>query len=169
MPKLSFHSYEEGSSQKVSTQESACNQFFTSQCLALSTYLLPKLIGRSRALAVFLQGNSNLKASSPLLSGLFAELVPNRADVLPYALKVAHELAKNVSPMSVAITKSLVLDGANSPEEHHLLDSRAIYITGNGHDGKEGVKSYLEKREPRFESYNTAKLPKWLKRSSAKL
>jgi len=133
---------------------------------ATSSHLLPKLIGRSRALAVLIQGSPHLSASSPLLSGLFAELVPRKEDVLPHAVKVAHELAENVSPMSVALTKTLVLEGRESAEEQHLLDSRAMHVSGNGHDGKEGVRAFMEKRKPTFADYDTAKMPTWLRRVS---
>ncbi|KAJ3243661.1 hypothetical protein HK104_008114, partial [Borealophlyctis nickersoniae] len=46
-----------------------------------------------------------------------------------------------------------------SAEEQHLLDSRAMYVTGNGKDGREGVKSFMEKREPRFEGTVTRDMP----------
>jgi len=129
---------------------------------ATSTYFLPQLIGRSRALAILLQASPNLLASSPLLSGLFAHLLPNKEDVLPYALKVAHELAENTSPASVAFTKSLTLHAKDTPEEQHLFDSRAMHVLGNGHDGKEGVKAFLEKREPKFQNFDVGDLPGWL-------
>ncbi|KIJ40196.1 hypothetical protein M422DRAFT_49328 [Sphaerobolus stellatus SS14] len=136
---------------------------------ATSTYLLPKLIGRSRALSIFLQGVPH-PASSPLYTGLFTHILPKKEDVLPFTLKFAHELADNVSPMSVAFTKALVIGGGGSAHEQHLLDSRGMYVTGNGSDAREGVKAFLEKRPPSFAHYNTATLPDWLRgKDSAKL
>jgi len=130
---------------------------------ATSSYLLPQLIGRSRALAVFLQASSNLRASSPLLDGLFAQLLPTKEEVLPYALKVAHELAENVSPASVAYTKSLIFHAEDSPEKQHLLDSRAMHVLGDSDDCNEGVKAFLEKRKPNFQNFDTKNLPGWLR------
>ncbi|KAF8523065.1 ClpP/crotonase-like domain-containing protein [Hysterangium stoloniferum] len=130
---------------------------------AASSYFLPQLIGRSRALAVLLQASPSLPASSPLLDGLFAHLLPAKDDVLPYALKVARELAENVSPASVAYAKSLILHAEDSPEKQHLLDSRAMHVLGNMHDGREGVKAFLEKRKPDFQNFDTGDLPGWLR------
>ncbi|GJJ08830.1 hypothetical protein Clacol_003049 [Clathrus columnatus] len=128
---------------------------------ATSTYQLPLLIGRSRAMAVLLQGTS-FPASSPLLDGLFTKILDTKESVLPYALTVAHELSTNLSPTATAIMKSLVLNPKPTADEQHILESRAIFITTNG-DGKEGVRSYLEKRPPQFGDYDTRSLPKWFK------
>ncbi|GJJ08829.1 hypothetical protein Clacol_003048 [Clathrus columnatus] len=128
---------------------------------ATSTYHLPLLIGRSRAMAVLLQG-APIPASSPLLNGLFTKLLDTTESVLPYALEIAHELSTRTSPTSIAFTKALVLNAKPTAEEQHILDSRAMFVTGNG-DAKEGVRSYLEKRPPRFDDYDTRALPDWLK------
>lgn len=128
---------------------------------ATSSYHLPVLIGRSRALAVLLQGTP-LLASSVLLDGLFAKVLDTKEEVLPYTLQIAHELAENTSPMSIAFAKSLILDARSTPEEQHILDSRAMFITGN-EESKEGVKAFLERRPPRFKDYDTRALPEWFK------
>ncbi|KAF8585548.1 ClpP/crotonase [Ramaria rubella] len=135
---------------------------------ATSSYFLPQLIGRSKALAVFILASSTLLASSPLLSGLFAHLLPTKEEVLPFTLQVAHELAANTSPASVAYTKSMVNNARESPEKQHLLDSRAMHVLGNSNDGKEGVNSFLERRVPVFEDFDTGTLPSWLARSNAR-
>jgi len=72
--------------------------------------------------------------------------------------------------MSVAFAKSLVIGGKDSAEEQHILDSRGMYVTGNGPDSKEGVMAFMQKREPKFAAYDTTKLPSWLRgKDSAKL
>lgn len=38
----------------------------------------------------------------------------------------------------------------DSPEDQHLLDSKAIHATGNSLDSKEGVLAFKEKRAPKF-------------------
>lgn len=50
----------------------------------------------------------------------------------------------------MALTKALVWHPASTPEGQHLLDSKAMHVTGNGEDSKEGVKSWKEKRAPEF-------------------
>ena len=81
------------------------------------------VIGMSRALALFLTG-SILPASHESMKPLFHELVDEADQVLPAAIKLATEIAKNCSvPANYAI-KQLVRQGGNSSKEQHLLDSR---------------------------------------------
>lgn len=55
-----------------------------------------------------------------------------------------------------------MLDAKSTPEEQHVLDSRAMYVTGNT-ESKEGIQSFMEKRAPRFKDYDTKGFPDWLK------
>lgn len=57
---------------------------------------------------------------------------------------------------SLALTKALVWRAAATPEDQHLLDSKAMYVAGRSVDCKEGVQSFKEKRAPNF----TATVPK---------
>jgi enoyl-CoA hydratase/carnithine racemase len=111
---------------------------------------LPKLIGYSKAMSLFLTGEV-LPAHHRWLEPLWAEILPNAADVLPAALETARTLASKTSGLSAAMVKALVWRGANSAEEQHLLDSRAMYATGTGPDAAEGVSSFMEKREVNFQ------------------
>lgn len=52
--------------------------------------------------------------------------------------------------VSAALIKSLVWRAKDSPEEQHLLDSRAMYVAGASVDAKEGVAAFKEKRKPQF-------------------
>lgn len=116
---------------------------------AASSYFLPHLIGKSKTLALFCTGKV-LPASHHLFQGLFMELVDQAAQVLPTAMELAKEIATQTSVVSNALTKAMVWHAADSPEGQHLLDSKGVFYTRSGRDAEEGVKSFLEKREPNF-------------------
>ncbi|KAF9267993.1 peroxisomal enoyl-CoA-hydratase [Marasmius fiardii PR-910] len=115
-----------------------------------STYLLPRLIGYSRANSLLLTGGTYFP-NSHLLQSLYHEILPTREEVFPKALALAKELAVHASPKSVRYTKGLLQHGGSSIEETHLLDSRAIRILAASPDAAEGAKSFFERRPPRFE------------------
>jgi enoyl-CoA hydratase/carnithine racemase len=88
--------------------------------------------------------------ADPLLAGLFSEVLDTPAEVLPRALQLAEEYVRNCSGVSWALMRDLMWRGPGSAEEAHLLDSRVIYEIFPSQDYKEGVKSFLEKRDPKF-------------------
>lgn len=58
---------------------------------------------------------------------LFTEALPEANQVLPRALELATDMADNVSPMASALSRALLWQGAQSPEEAHLLESRVFH------------------------------------------
>ncbi|TPX38040.1 hypothetical protein SmJEL517_g00045 [Synchytrium microbalum] len=125
---------------------------------ATSTYWLPRLVGYSRAVALMLTGRV-YKASDPLLANLFTEVLDNQKDVLPRALELANEMASMNSSVSMAMVKGLLWHGTNTPEEQHLLDSKGMFALGNSIDGKEGVASFMQKRQVKFQGTVTKDMP----------
>ena len=117
--------------------------------IAVSSYLLPKLVGLSRANSLVL-GGETLKPTSPLISLLYHRILPTREEVYPAAKAFAQDLAENTAQVSVAYAKGLLHHPGDSPEENHLLDSRAMKLLAGSHDGGEGVKAFMEKRKPNF-------------------
>jgi len=115
----------------------------------ISTYLLPRLLGSSRAIALLLTGETR-SPDSPLLQGLYHATFPNREDVFPAALAFARELAANTSQTSVAWTKALLWRGADSIEGQHVLDSRGISDLASRADAAEGAQAFKERRPVRF-------------------
>ncbi|KAJ3216325.1 hypothetical protein HDU67_009676 [Dinochytrium kinnereticum] len=125
---------------------------------ACSSYFLPRLIGHSRAMELFLTGRI-IPASHPSLSLLFSNVLEKREDVLPSALALAKEIASNTSVISAAVSKALVWHGTESAEEQHLLDSKAMFALGNASDAREGVMAFMEKRKPKFPGVVSKDLP----------
>ncbi|PFH47946.1 hypothetical protein AMATHDRAFT_76956 [Amanita thiersii Skay4041] len=126
---------------------------------AASTYLLPRLLGHSRAASLLLTG-STFPATSPIISALYHQLLPIRDQVYPAAKALAHELASTTSQAAIAYTKSLLQHPGKSVEENHLLDSHVFSILVHQSDPKEGALAFREKRAPRFkDTLSTISVP----------
>ncbi|WP_038550818.1 enoyl-CoA hydratase-related protein [Nocardia nova] len=117
---------------------------------ACSTWFLPRVVGISTALEWTLNGRM-VTAREALERGLVRELVP-AADVADRAIELARELVSGTAPVSVALTRQLMwrMLGADSPETAHRAESEAIYRRGVSDDVREGVNSFLAKRDPQF-------------------
>ncbi|KAJ6531958.1 peroxisomal enoyl-CoA-hydratase [Mycena capillaripes] len=126
---------------------------------AISSYLLPRLIGHSRANSLLLTG-ATFTPESPLIQGLYHQILPTREEVFPAALAFAKELAATTSQTSIAVAKGLIQNPGNSAEENHLYDSRAIRGLAMT-DGEEGIRSFREKREPKFTGTLSKDLGSW--------
>lgn len=113
---------------------------------ATSSFFLPRLLGASRALHLATTG-AVVPASDALLDGLFT-LTEKPADVLPRALAIADDVARNCSAVSAVVMRDMMLRGPASPEAAHLLESRVLYDMFRGADFVEGVRSFVEKRAP---------------------
>lgn len=100
-----------------------------------------------------------IPASSPSLTSLFSSLHPSPSATVSAALTLAREIATNNSAVSAALIKALVWRGASSPEGQHLLDSKAMFVSGNSKDSIEGVQAFRDKRKPEFEATVPRDLP----------
>jgi len=127
---------------------------------ATSSYLLPRLIGHSRANSLLLTG-ATYTADSPLVQDLYHKILPTREEVFPAALAFAKELAATTSQVSIAVAKGLLQHPGDSAEENHLIDSRAMRALGGTADGEEGIRSFKEKREPKFSGTLSKDLGPW--------
>lgn len=125
---------------------------------ACSHYFLPKLIGLSRALHLTATGGV-YPAEHPLMRELFSEILPTPEATVKRALELADEIAKNTSTVSTKLMRDLMYYGPPSAEEAHLLDSRIIQNLFGSKDNNEGVKSFFEKRPPKFEATMTKDAP----------
>jgi enoyl-CoA hydratase/carnithine racemase len=115
---------------------------------ANSQWILPRLVGMSRALDLLITGRvfSGAEAAS---YGIALEALP--ADqVLPRALEVARDIAKNTAPVSVAITKRLMYEQLADTDRIAAQDceSRLFGWAGRQADAREGISAFLDKRDP---------------------
>ena len=113
-----------------------------------STYMLPRLIGKARAMEMALLGE-RLPAAKALEWGLINRVVPD-ADVMPTAMGLAAELA--AGPASLGLIRQTIwasLDDAWSAQ----LQREAV-VQGQASrtaDHAEGVAAFLQKRPAAFQ------------------
>lgn len=92
---------------------------------ACSTYFLPRLIGHSNAMDLFMTAQVR-PATDKAFRDLWHAILPSPEETLAYAMKLAQEIATKNSAVSMAVLKNLVWRGADSAEEQHLRDSLAM-------------------------------------------
>lgn len=116
---------------------------------ACSSYLLPRLIGVTKTMDIILSGDTR-KPTDWSYMDLWSRPPMPKDQVLPTALQLAKTLSTQNSTLSMALCKAQIWRSPNSPEEAHLLESQGIWETSQK-DAFEGIKSFLEKRPPKFE------------------
>ena len=112
-----------------------------------STYLLPRMVGRARAMEMMLLGEK-IPAAQALEWGLVNRVVPD-ADLMPTALALANTLASG--PMAMGLIRKAVwasLDASWTEQLHH--ERMAQRIAGKSEDFREGVSAFLQKRPAAF-------------------
>ena len=110
---------------------------------------LPRLIGRGWALDQLLTGRTN-GAEEAREIGLVHEVVaPDQ--LLSRALALARALA-GMAPLAVAHTKERVARGLSEKQGQAVRDDEwAFHELLGSEDGREGLRAFLEKREPRWQ------------------
>lgn len=126
---------------------------------ANSTWILPRLVGMSKALELLVSGRI-LGAREALDYGLVSRVVPHD-ELLPAARELALDIAKNTAPVAVAITRRLLWRQLLEPDPlaGKALEDELFEWAGKQPDAAEGVTSFLEKREPRWTMSATRDLP----------
>jgi enoyl-CoA hydratase/carnithine racemase len=117
-----------------------------------STWFLPRVVGLTRAADWLLSGRV-FDSAEAAASGLATEVVAP-GDVLPRALEYAEQFATTTSPQSVAYIKRLLAAawGDADPGESAGRESRVYAGLTRSDDALEGIRSFLERREPVFTS-----------------
>ena len=126
---------------------------------ACSSYFLPRIVGISRAAEWCFTGEV-FDAAEALDGGLVRSVVPAE-DLIPTARELATKITKNTSALSVTLTRHMLWRtlGADHPMAAHKLDSRGIQYMGASEDAREGVLSFLEKRDPVYTLKPSQDLP----------
>jgi enoyl-CoA hydratase/carnithine racemase len=117
---------------------------------AASSWFLPRIVGIGRAMEWAATGRV-FDVGEALDGGLVRSVHP-AGELLEEARSLAHEIADNAAPVSVALARRLMWNmlGASHPMEAHRADSRAMLSRGQSADAREGVTSFLEKRPADF-------------------
>jgi enoyl-CoA hydratase/carnithine racemase len=117
---------------------------------ACSSWFLPRIVGISQAMEWVASGRV-FSAQEALAGGLVRSVHPE-GELLGAARALAGEIAAHTAPVSVALARRLMWSGlgAAHPMDAHRADSRAMFARGQSADAREGVTSFLEKREPEF-------------------
>ena len=113
-----------------------------------STWLLPRMIGKARAIELSLMGE-RLPAEKALEWGL-VNRVYDDAVLMDETMKLAHELANGPTVALSLIRKLYWESPGNSFEEQLDLEQHLQREAGSAEDFKEGVTAFLEKRPARF-------------------
>ena len=112
------------------------------------TQRLPRLIGRAKAIEWILTGDM-VTAQEALRLGLVNQIVPQ-----DQVLKAAKDLARKLASKSaVALTQALraIERGLDLPLDEGLAqEAEAFGAVAASEDSREGVKAFLEKRQPQF-------------------
>lgn len=117
---------------------------------ACSSYFLPRLVGIQQATEWVFTGRV-FQAEEALRGGLVRS-VHAGDDLMSVAIGLAREISDNTAPVSVALSRQMLwrMLGASHPMEAHRVDSRGIMERGRSADSKEGVVSFLEKRDAAY-------------------
>lgn len=113
-----------------------------------SSYFLARIVGLRRAKEMALL-NPVLSARQALDWGLINQVVPDD-EVFETAMGIARQLAQGATG-AIGETKRLILSGATESLESQMeKESRAISMTMDSGNGREGMLAFVEKRDPRF-------------------
>jgi enoyl-CoA hydratase/carnithine racemase len=126
---------------------------------AASSWFLPRIVGISQALEWCYTGR--IFDAAEAKAGGLVRSIHAPVDLLHAAQALAREIADNTSAISVAMTRAMMwrLSATDHPMEAHKIDSRAIYRLSRGDDAKEGIASFLEKRNPMYPGKVSADMP----------
>ena len=112
-------------------------------------WTLPRIAGASVAADLLLTGRT-FDGHEARQLGLCSRVLPAE-EVLPAALELASDLARSTAPRSVAFSKELLWRSwALTPEEVERLETEYHHRLMEGHDAREGVMAFLEKRPPQW-------------------
>jgi 2-(1,2-epoxy-1,2-dihydrophenyl)acetyl-CoA isomerase len=113
-----------------------------------STWILPRLIGKARAMELSLLGE-RLPAEKALEWGLVNRVFDD-ADLMAKAKELARDLASGPT-VSLSLIRRLYWESADNTYEEQLnLERQMQRKAGNSADFSEGVRAFLEKRPAKF-------------------
>jgi enoyl-CoA hydratase/carnithine racemase len=129
---------------------------------ALSTWLVPRLIGLAKANELLLSGKI-ISAREALEFGIVSHVWPD-AEFMARTRELAQDIAANTAPVSVAITKRLIYGLLAEPEieKAQATDAKAFRWTGKQPDAYEGVSAFMQKRKPAWKMKPSKDFPDFI-------
>jgi enoyl-CoA hydratase/carnithine racemase len=116
---------------------------------AHSHWTVPRAVGFAHATELLLTGR-HFTAEEAAGMGLASRALP-ADDVLPAALELARDIARNTAPLSVAISKRLLWsDPPLTAVEADRLETAMHRVVMGKADAAEGVLAFLERRDPQW-------------------
>ena len=118
---------------------------------ACSSWFLPKIVGIQQALEWVY--SADVLTAAEAHAGRLVKHVYPADELLPAAQALARKFISNRSPVAIALARQMMYrnSAASHPRVAHEVDSLAMFYTSI-EDGKEGVASFLEKRDPDYPS-----------------
>jgi 2-(1,2-epoxy-1,2-dihydrophenyl)acetyl-CoA isomerase len=113
-----------------------------------STWILPRLVGRARAMELSLMGE-RLPAETALEWGLINRVYDDAA-LMDEAMKLARDLASGPTVALGLIRRLYWQSPENSYEQQLDLERQSQKIAGTSEDAREGATAFLEKRPAQF-------------------
>jgi enoyl-CoA hydratase/carnithine racemase len=126
-----------------------------------SHWTLPRIVGHARAAEILLTGKM-FTGEDAARWGLANEVLDAEL-VLPRAIEIAREIAVNVAPVSVGVSKRLLWRDPPPTRDDILRLETDLHLHLMGApDAREGVMAFLEKRDPQWSMTLTDDWPSWL-------
>ncbi len=124
---------------------------------ACSTWFLPRIVNMGTALEWVYSGDL-VKPDELEKKGFVTAVVPPD-QLMETAYKIAKRITQH-SPVAIALTRQMMYRNAAQPHPlaAHEVDSLAIFYASQT-SGKEGVKAFLEKREPEYKDKASSDMP----------
>ena len=137
---------------RIAAASARCNVAFVriglSGCDIGVSWLLPRLIGASRAFELLLTGRL-IDAETAERYGLVSRVVPD-GEVVDAAIEIAEEIRAN-SPFGVWMTKEVMWSNLETSMQAGIdLENRTQILTTFTEDMAEAMSAFLEKRPPTF-------------------
>ena len=147
---------------RVAAQDSKIGFVFARRGIvpeACSSWFLPRIVGISQAMEWVATGR--VFSAQEALEGRLVRSIHPQGQLLDVARAIASEIAENTAPVSVALARRLMWSmlGAEHPMLAHRADSRAMFSRGRSADAREGVTSFLQKRDAEFSDRVSGGLP----------
>ncbi len=125
-----------------------------------SHWTLPRIAGLANAADILLTGRM-IDGRAALAMGIANQCL-DADEVLPTAMEIAHDLAINAAPVSVAISKRLLWDAVDlTSEQVERLEAGMHMHLFEGPDVREGPVAFLEQRAPKWKQRVSEDFPEW--------